>query len=146
MSEFRVELPHNVDVWCAEYSAGNVDWDQLIDYVHWEVGNQLDDTKKLLAKRLAKATKLDWQTIQIVTDLNHAVCRQAVIDARYPPASRSIRKKVLARDGHRCRNCGSARHVVVDHVVPRALGGRNTMANLQALCTRCNIRKGSRLV
>jgi hypothetical protein len=30
----------------------------------------------------------------------------------------------------------------VDHVIPRRLGGDDSMDNLQALCKRCNLAKG----
>jgi 5-methylcytosine-specific restriction endonuclease McrA len=30
----------------------------------------------------------------------------------------------------------------VDHIVPRKLGGDDSMDNLQAMCKRCNLKKG----
>jgi 5-methylcytosine-specific restriction endonuclease McrA len=32
-----------------------------------------------------------------------------------------------------------------DHIVPHSLGGRTEIANGQALCRTCNLRKGSRV-
>jgi len=32
----------------------------------------------------------------------------------------------------------------VDHIIPRAMGGADVEENLQLLCPRCNMRKGSR--
>ena len=55
------------------------------------------------------------------------------------------RKNILRRDGHRCQYCGTtAPPLTVDHVLPRALGGRDSWENLVAACVRCNNRKGSR--
>lgn len=54
---------------------------------------------------------------------------------------RKIRQRVLVRDQHTCMRCGlEATHV--DHIVPRRLGGDDSMDNLQALCRGCNLSKG----
>ena len=47
-------------------------------------------------------------------------------------------KRVLARDGHRCRSCGESRGVQVHHVRFRAHGGRSEESNLATLCARCH--------
>ena len=58
---------------------------------------------------------------------------------------RALRDAVLCRDGHCCtfvseagNRCGSRSDLEVDHAVPRALGGKNTMENLRALCSAHN--------
>jgi len=54
---------------------------------------------------------------------------------------RKIRSRVLRRDQNTCQRCGlEATHV--DHIIPRRLGGDDSMDNLQALCKRCNLSKG----
>jgi 5-methylcytosine-specific restriction endonuclease McrA len=45
-----------------------------------------------------------------------------------------VRREVLARDGHRCRFCGTADKVEVHHLKPRSLGREDTTANCLALC------------
>lgn len=54
------------------------------------------------------------------------------------------RRNVLRRDGHRCQYCGTSENLTIDHVIPRAQGGRDTWENLVAACVPCNHRKGSR--
>jgi 5-methylcytosine-specific restriction protein A len=55
---------------------------------------------------------------------------------------RKTRAVVLAR-APVCAECGRpAEHV--DHVRPIARGGTDQRSNLQALCARCNLTKGSR--
>lgn len=59
----------------------------------------------------------------------------------------SVRARILERDGFRCRRCGNTpinARLVVDHVVPIALGGKSTEGNLQTLCEPCNVGKGAR--
>jgi hypothetical protein len=57
--------------------------------------------------------------------------------ATIPP---TVRRKVMARDGYRCRTpgCGAARFLEVHHVVPRAEGGSNKPDNLVTLCSACH--------
>jgi 5-methylcytosine-specific restriction endonuclease McrA len=45
----------------------------------------------------------------------------------------------------RCLRCGAkpAAGLTVDHIVPLALGGSNTIDNVQPLCSECNGIKGS---
>lgn len=86
----------------------------------------------------------------------------------------AIRLAVYRRDGYRCIGCGwqpprgvpdgydgsyalggsqpgkrpgtwTWRYLDLDHIRPYSLGGPFTVANLQALCTRCNCRKGARV-
>lgn len=51
------------------------------------------------------------------------------------------RKNVLIRDGHICQYCGSGNDITVDHVVPRARGGKSSFLNCVASCKECNIHK-----
>jgi HNH endonuclease len=71
-------------------------------------------------------------------------------DRERPPERRtltdSVRAAILVRDGGRCRRCGSARDLEVDHIVPFSKGGTSEECNLQALCRRCNRRKWKKLV
>lgn len=54
-----------------------------------------------------------------------------------------VKIAVAARDGGRCRQCGSAENLHYDHVIPWSKGGANTVSNIQLLCGRCNLRKGA---
>ena len=56
------------------------------------------------------------------------------------------KKNVLLRDKYLCAYCGvrGDRLMTVDHVVPRARGGRSTWENLVACCSTCNARKRDR--
>ncbi len=59
----------------------------------------------------------------------------------------ALRQQVFARAGHRCEYCLTSRRVigmplVVDHIVPRALGGNDAPDNLCAACYRCNEYRG----
>ncbi len=52
------------------------------------------------------------------------------------------RKNILRRDGHRCQYCGgTSAPLTVDHIIPRARGGKDSWENLVTACLPCNNRK-----
>lgn len=55
---------------------------------------------------------------------------------------RRIRLVVLHRDNYRCRHCGAAGRLQVDHIKPLHLrGAQFDLNNLQSLCVRCHNQK-----
>lgn len=60
---------------------------------------------------------------------------------------RFSRINIFARDNFTCQYCGDRpvrSELNLDHVVPRALGGRSTWDNVVCSCVDCNRRKGGR--
>ena len=62
--------------------------------------------------------------------------------------SAKLRYDVLKRDNYRCVVCGASAsdgvtQLHVDHIIPIAKGGKTEMSNLQTLCQRCNLGKGT---
>lgn len=55
--------------------------------------------------------------------------------------SEAVRWDVWERDNFTCQECRSRRYLVVDHIVPRVLGGSDDPSNLQTLCRKCNAAK-----
>lgn len=55
-----------------------------------------------------------------------------------------VKIAVSARDGGRCRQCGSTHQLHFDHVIPVSRGGANTVANIQLLCGSCNRSKSAK--
>lgn len=64
--------------------------------------------------------------------------RRAQLRAHYRAWLRSL----VEEHGHACLHCGSTADLVLDHIVPIALGGLSIVENLQLLCRRCNALKG----
>ena len=57
-----------------------------------------------------------------------------------------VRQQVLARDGYLCTvpNCGAtATHV--DHIIPKSVGGTDSLDNLAAMCAPHNLKKGAKV-
>lgn len=53
------------------------------------------------------------------------------------------RQNLFKRDGFHCVYCGSGEHLTMDHVIPRAQGGRTIWKNLVTACYSCNSQKGN---
>lgn len=55
----------------------------------------------------------------------------------------AARKAVLHRDGYRCRTCGKAGVLEVDHIVPLRIDSTKpyNLSNLQSLCRPCHFAK-----
>jgi len=52
-------------------------------------------------------------------------------------------RAVLNRDRYRCAYC-EGKATTVDHIVPKALGGRHEWTNVVAACKRCNQKKSNK--
>jgi 5-methylcytosine-specific restriction endonuclease McrA len=52
------------------------------------------------------------------------------------------RQNIFKRDGFECQYCGTQDDLTLDHVVPKAKGGKSTWSNLITACKDCNTRKG----
>ena len=63
---------------------------------------------------------------------------------------KSLRLRVLARDGYTCTYCGThleGANATVDHITSRKSGGDLfSLDNLTSACKRCNSKKGSRFL
>ena len=55
-----------------------------------------------------------------------------------------LKLQVYKRDGFKCLKCGSEEDLHMDHVIPESKGGETTLENLQVLCRKCNISKGTK--
>ncbi len=62
-----------------------------------------------------------------------------------------LRERVAAQARHRCGYCLTAEAVtgaplVIEHLIPEALGGPTEEANLWLACSQCNLHKGDRII
>jgi len=72
---------------------------------------------------------------------------------RRPHVPAAVEREVRLRDGDRCQYpldaggvCGSTWQVVLDHLVPVALDGSTSVANLRCACARHNRRAAERVL
>lgn len=60
------------------------------------------------------------------------------------PISKTKLIAVMQKSGSVCVACGWDQDLHVDHIVPHSRGGSNDVENLQMLCARCNLSKGTK--
>ena len=71
---------------------------------------------------------------------------EEVAAARRTRIPDDVRAFVWERDDGQCVQCGAAEDLQYDHVIPVALGGGNSVDNVQILCGNCNRTKADRIV
>jgi len=97
-----------------------------------------------VSAEIVEMAECDGQSVGHVGETPHAhvgETRHAHVGAGLPRATQaippSLRRRVMRRDGGRCRvpGCGHAVFVDVHHLELRSEGGGNTLENLVTLCT-----------
>jgi len=58
---------------------------------------------------------------------------------------RRLMKRVLERDGWRCRKCGSLENLQVHHKIRRSQQGNDCLHNLVTLCAYCHMAEHAQL-
>jgi 5-methylcytosine-specific restriction endonuclease McrA len=58
---------------------------------------------------------------------------------------RRLMKRVLERDGWRCRKCGSLNDLQVHHQIRRSQQGHDALGNLVTLCAYCHMEEHGQL-
>lgn len=88
---------------------------------------------------------------EVVRGRNHELQLPSVVRLRrYARQDRRVkfsRTNVYRRDGFACQYCGAQPGVgllTLDHVLPRAQGGRTEWTNIVTACTACNAAKADR--
>ena len=92
---------------------------------------------KALKEFIASVNVRNGKYFQIRTVWD-AICR-----VERAKVSNKMRFAIFERDHERCKKCGSRHNLEIDHIVPISKGGKSTPNNLQTLCHRCNVEKGS---
>ena len=104
------------------------------EYVTSKTGTFYEDD----IKRIIKGLKNTQNGYYLDDSIWQSICR-----VERGKVTNKIRFAVYARDGHRCRECGSSYDLEVDHIFPISKGGKSTFDNLQTLCHRCNSMKSN---
>jgi 5-methylcytosine-specific restriction endonuclease McrA len=124
----------------------------LAEVIHVEDGSYVNYdfeswTQISQLQQLFEREKHDWvRTVRIEIAVPRII-RLLGYDRLPAQTVKLNRRNLFARDRNQCQYCG--RHfptndLSIDHVLPRAQGGKDTWENLVCACIRCNARKGGR--
>ena len=112
-------------------------WWWYADAFYWEnAGYSQRDVLALITRRERRHEQ----------ELHRAHAMLAVGESGRPRREvipQEVRREVFARDGGRCVSCSATFDLQYDHVIPVALGGATSAANLQLLCSACNREKSA---
>ena len=89
-------------------------------------------------------TDREIRSVSFVIRLPSVVRLLRLIRPRRQPIKFS-RQNIYLRDNFRCQYCRarvSSQDINLDHVIPRALGGKTTWENIVTCCIPCNVLKG----
>ena len=123
----------------------NADY-QPLSYFPLSLWSWQDAVKAVFLDRVAVVDEYE----QSVRSVNFEMPIPSVVALKdYVPQNRSpafTRFNLFLREGFECVYCSSPNELTFDHLIPRRLGGKTHWENIVAACSRCNLKKGGRLV
>lgn len=127
-----------------KYVAGFMYKDQVFVAIADYLADDSEEMAVLLIKRQVLAEDNKIKRLRQEVDALERVIEQ-VEGPKREPIPEAVKLVVWARDGGKCVKCGSDRDLHFDHIIPVSKGGGNSEANIQILCERCNLQKGSKI-
>jgi len=94
------------------------------------------------AEMVAEVADRKLRSVRAEFDFPAIIRLRSYVNLPYKKVSLT-RQNLFKRDGHKCVYCGSHQNLTMDHVLPRAQGGRTSWSNLVTACQKCNMRKGN---
>jgi|APSaa5957512576_1039674.scaffolds.fasta_scaffold18479_2 5-methylcytosine-specific restriction endonuclease McrA len=103
-----------------------------LEFISWKSGASVEEIERELRQVTA---------VESETHFNHKTNRSISLSLRYD---------ILKRDNFRCVKCGASPALTpgtqlhIDHKIPWSKGGETEEANLQTLCSDCNLGKSNK--
>lgn len=83
-----------------------------------------------------------FHTVSETFDMPAVIKLTRYVNIPYKGVSLS-RENVFKRDGFECQYCGTKKELTIDHIIPKAKGGKTSWNNLVTACKKCNSKKGN---
>jgi 5-methylcytosine-specific restriction endonuclease McrA len=102
---------------------------------------------KLLNKKKAEVLKYGDDVVRSIEETFKLpkVLKLLYFIQRIHKAHMSYSKRaVMVRDNFECGYCGSTEHLTIDHIKPKARGGKTVFDNVVTCCFSCNNKKGDK--
>ncbi len=99
---------------------------------------------RMIVRGVAEVHEATDELIGIfIRPISVRLLKYVVTTWRYQRQPKWSKSGVLRRDNYTCTFC-SGKASTIDHVIPRAQGGKNTWKNTVAACSPCNNKKRDR--
>lgn len=122
----------------------------LVLNASYEPLNVIEDTRAIVLILQGKAESI-LDTDRLCSGGREALMFPSVIRLKYMadvPRLRQVplsRRALFQRDNYTCQYCGDQpAKLEVEHVIPRAQGGKNVWSNVTTACRSCNAHKRDR--
>jgi hypothetical protein len=116
-----------------------------LDRFWWDSdGLNADDVKGLILDREANGKQSSAQSARAEIVGDEGVETPAKTRPAPEPVPEEVKHEVWRRDQGRCVDCGSRENLELNHIIPLAKGGANSVRNLELRCVTCSRRKGAR--
>lgn len=109
--------------------------------VSWRKAVKLISKKKVEVLKYAEEV---IRTVEIEFILPKVIKLLYFIQRVHKMSMTYSKRVVFVRDNHACVYCGGTERLTVDHVIPKARGGKTTFENTVACCFACNNKKGNK--
>ncbi|NWK54813.1 HNH endonuclease [Verrucomicrobiaceae bacterium N1E253] len=109
-------------------------------YQTHDLGSWLESSAEKLAEGVVRSVRFAMRVPKVIV--------LAMYDQLPMKEVRFTRRHVFLRDHHTCQYCGDClpeHQLNLDHVIPRARGGRMSWENIVTSCFQCNNRKANKL-
>jgi len=104
----------------------------------------LNHAIRMIVRNVAEVHEAADEFIGVfIRPISVRLTKYVVTKWRYQRQPKWSKSSVLRRDDFKCAFCGS-RASTIDHIVPRAQGGKNTWKNTISACSPCNNKKADR--
>lgn len=128
----------NVAVLNADFTyIGMISWERSIVLLYQGKAETVKDTDTVIYNTDRSHSFVIPKVIRILSFV------QSLYKSKIPYSKRNI----FVRDKHSCQYCGKKmdqQDCTVDHIVPKAAGGKSTWSNCVCACKRCNNVKDDR--
>ncbi len=120
----------------SDYSPlGVISWKKAVRLVYKGKAEVIKESERII-QNFDKTVKIVVPSILRLVKLIRSIFK-----ARVPYSKRNV----LIRDDFKCAYCGVVgKHMTIDHVYPKSLGGKSTFENTVCACLKCNNTKDSR--
>jgi 5-methylcytosine-specific restriction endonuclease McrA len=111
--------------------------DTKSDFNTYDMDEWINVHNKHMYEKSIRTIKLTIPVPEIIACVNY--------DKHYKKSITLNRENLLIRDGFKCGYCLKElklHETTLDHIIPRAKGGRTMWSNMVSSCKKCNAKKG----